>query len=147
MDKSMKFKISRRNFLKMAGVATTGIMLSNVPHKSVAHAKAAVTGSCSYGGRDIPLLYEADVCVLGGGPSGVAAAVSAGKKGAEALLVEKGITLGGLQTMGNVIPCMTTWAPNSDTSFVTALKKHLKKYGIDYDDHNEKSEVAQLHLR
>ena len=142
MDKSMKFKISRRNFLKMAGVATTGIMLSNIPNKSVAHARAAVTGSCSYGGRDIPLLYEADVCVLGGGPSGVAAAVSAGKKGAEALLVEKGITLGGLQTMGNVIPCMTTWAPNSDTSFVTALKKHLEKYGIDYDDHNEKSEVG-----
>ncbi|MBP3232679.1 MAG: twin-arginine translocation signal domain-containing protein, partial [Anaerovibrio sp.] len=33
MDKSMKFKISRRNFLKMAGVATTGIMLSNIPNK------------------------------------------------------------------------------------------------------------------
>ena len=66
----------------------------------------------------------------------------AGKRGVKTLLVEKGITLGGLQTMGNVIPCMTTWAPNSDTSFVTDLKEYLGKYDIDYDDHNEKSEVG-----
>ncbi len=138
----MKFKISRRNFIKMAGAATTGIMLSQLAGKATGHASSAPKGKCYYKGQDIPLLYEADICVLGGGASGVATAVSAGKRGKKAVIVEKGITLGGLQTMGNVIPCMTTWAPDSDTSFVTDLKDRLGKYGIDYDDHNEKSEVG-----
>ena len=136
----MQFKISRRNFIKMAGAATTGIVLSQLPNNTMGQANA--TGTCPYNGRELPLLYDTDICVLGGGPSGIAAAISAGKNGMKTLIVEKGITLGGLQTMGNVIPCMTTWAPDSDTSFVKDLKERLGKYGIDYNDHNEKSEVG-----
>ncbi|ORT99281.1 putative membrane protein [Anaerovibrio sp. JC8] len=139
----MKLKISRREFMKISGAAAAGLMLSNIAdtnnnHTPVAHAKGAV----NYAGRQIPLLYEADICVVGGGPAGVAAAYTAGKKGASAVIIEKGITLGGLQTMGNVIPCMTTWAPDSDTDYVREVKKRLGQYGIAYDDHNEKSEVG-----
>ena len=138
----MRFKISRRNFLKMAGIATTGLMMAQLPNNQAASAAESSDTKIKYGGHDIPLLYEAEVCVLGGGPSGVAAAVSAGKRGAKTVLLEKGITLGGLQTMGNVIPCMTTWAPDSDTAFVRELKQQLENHGIDYNDHHEGSEVG-----
>lgn len=137
----MEFIISRRNFIKMTSAATAGLMLAPLADNTKNNVYAAAD-SVSYDGHDIPLLYEAEICILGGGPSGVAAAVSAGKMGKTTVLIEKGITLGGLQTMGNVIPCMTTWAPDSDTAFVTELKKQLEKYGIDYNDHNEKSEVG-----
>ena len=41
-----------------------------------------------------------DVVVVGGGIAGVAAAVSAARKGAKTLLLEKQIALGGLATVG-----------------------------------------------
>ncbi len=45
-----------------------------------------------------------DVVICGGGPAGVAAAVSAGRRGAKTLLVERGGCLGGLWTQG-----LLTW--------------------------------------
>ena len=35
-----------------------------------------------YAGKDITLLFDVDVCVAGGGPSGTAAAINAARKGA-----------------------------------------------------------------
>lgn len=139
----MKLKISRRDFMKMTGAAAAGLMLPPISGTDKASfGRAQAKGQVNYAGRLIPLLYEADVCVIGGGPSGVATAWSAGQRGVAAVIVEKGITLGGLQTMGNVIPCMTTWAPDSDTDFVREVKQRLGDYGIDYDDQDEKSEVG-----
>ena len=43
---------------------------------------------------------EFDVIVVGGGIAGVAAAVAASRAGAKTLLLEKGVNLGGLATMG-----------------------------------------------
>ena len=51
---------------------------------------------------DPPLRYETDVLVLGGGPSGVAAAVAAARNGAGVLLVEQYGYLGGMGTAGGV---------------------------------------------
>ncbi|MCD4824245.1 MAG: FAD-dependent oxidoreductase [Phycisphaerae bacterium] len=45
--------------------------------------------------RDVPVLGEYDVVVVGGGPAGCAAAIAAARGGAEVLLVEKGGYLGG----------------------------------------------------
>jgi len=52
--------------------------------------------------RNIPLRYEADVVVIGGGIAGVSAAVSAAVSGASVLLVERFGTLGGMLTSGGV---------------------------------------------
>ena len=53
--------------------------------------------------RDIPVFAETDVLVVGGGPAGTAAAVAAGRLGADAMLVERYNHLGGLSTGGLVI--------------------------------------------
>lgn len=137
----MEFKISRRDMLKMVGGAVAAYSLGSLAETP---AVTAAENKCGirYNGNTIPVLYATDICVVGGGPSGVASAVTAGKNGASVLLVERGITLGGLQTLGNVIPCMTTWAPGSDTDFVKDLKRRLVKFGIACEDNHPGSEVG-----
>ncbi|GAB4037060.1 MAG: FAD-dependent oxidoreductase [Rubrivivax sp.] len=52
--------------------------------------------------RRTEVFAEVDVCVLGGGPAGLAAAVSAARGGARTLLVERYGFLGGMGTAGGV---------------------------------------------
>jgi len=52
--------------------------------------------------RKIPLRYETDVCVLGGGMAGVAAAVTAARAGVGVILIERFGMLGGNATSGGV---------------------------------------------
>jgi hypothetical protein len=62
-------------------------------------------------GRHIPVYRNCDVLVVGGGPSGTAAAVAAARPGAEVILLERYNHLGGLSTGGLVIwiDRMTDW--------------------------------------
>ncbi len=60
--------------------------------------------------RQIPVLAETDVLVIGGGPAGAAAAVAASRTGAETYLVERYNHLGGLWTGGLVLPLLSTHA-------------------------------------
>jgi hypothetical protein len=53
--------------------------------------------------RQVPVHERCDVLVLGGGPSGVAAAVAAARSGARVILLERYNHLGGLSTGGLVI--------------------------------------------
>lgn len=53
--------------------------------------------------RDIPVVADVDVCVVGGGPAGVCAAVGAAKAGARVFLVERYGFLGGMWTAGMVL--------------------------------------------
>lgn len=142
----MKFAISRRDFMKMAGAAMVGAVAGASVLGTDTPAEASgvkpVDGSISYGGCEVPVLCEADVCVIGGGVAGVAAAVAAGKRGSRVAIIERGIALGGLQTLGCVVPCMKSYAPDSDTPFVTAVKEKLTKQGVLYDDKTEESEVS-----
>jgi 2-polyprenyl-6-methoxyphenol hydroxylase-like FAD-dependent oxidoreductase len=61
--------------------------------------------------RDVPVYANCDVLVVGGGPSGTAAAVAAARLGAEVVLLERYNHLGGLSTGGLVIwiDRMTDW--------------------------------------
>lgn len=58
--------------------------------------------------REVPILLECDVLVVGGGPSGVAAALSAARMGMKTCLVERYNHLGGLWTGGLVLPLNCT---------------------------------------
>jgi hypothetical protein len=57
--------------------------------------------------RDVPVRYETDVLVVGGGSAGVAAAVAAARGGAEVLLIERHGYLGGLATGGLIALLLT----------------------------------------
>ncbi len=52
--------------------------------------------------RQTEVFAEVDICVLGGGPAGLAAAVSAARGGARTLLIERYGFLGGMGTAGGV---------------------------------------------
>jgi hypothetical protein len=59
--------------------------------------------------RKIPVKYSVDVCVVGGGPAGVAATVTAARQGASVFLAEGHSCFGGLGTAGGVW-CFTCFA-------------------------------------
>src|SRR5689334_13039420 len=69
-------------------------------------------GSLKEAGREIPIYRACDVLVVGGGPSGTAAAVAAARLGADVILLERYNHLGGLSTGGLVIwiDRMTDWS-------------------------------------
>ncbi|MGQ9620348.1 MAG: FAD-dependent oxidoreductase [Bacteroidales bacterium] len=60
--------------------------------------------------KQVPILAETDVLVIGGGPAGTAAAIAACRAGAETYLVERYNHLGGLWTGGLVLPLLSTHA-------------------------------------
>ncbi|HJN17507.1 MAG TPA: FAD-dependent oxidoreductase [Armatimonadota bacterium] len=57
--------------------------------------------------REIPVRWEADVVVCGGGPAGTAAALAAARNGAKTILLERHGCLGGLATGGLVLALPT----------------------------------------
>ena len=54
--------------------------------------------------KEVPLKYEVDVFVAGGGPAGVAAAVCAAREGKRVYLIENNGCFGGSGTSG-LVPC------------------------------------------
>jgi hypothetical protein len=78
--------------------------------------------------RDIPVLYEADVVVVGGGPAGIGAALASGKIGARTVLIERFNCLGGLQTQGNN-PTFTFVDPAIHGGIMLEIIDRLEKEG------------------
>ena len=50
--------------------------------------------------RDIPVLMQADVVVVGGGTTGPIAAIAAARRGCKVVLIERFGSLGGVLTLG-----------------------------------------------
>jgi hypothetical protein len=70
----------------------------------------------------------ADVVIIGGGASGIAAAISASKKGAKTILVEKSGMLGGLATQAQVGTICGLYARESyDTSRVGSFANNFRE--------------------
>jgi ribulose 1,5-bisphosphate synthetase/thiazole synthase len=74
--------------------------------------------------QQIPVIAETDVLVVGGGPAGVAAAISASRAGSSTILVERYNHLGGLWTGGLVLPLLSTHAMDQSGRFKKVI------YGI-----------------
>lgn len=89
--------MDRRKFLKSTGLIAAGA------------AVAPVLPSCSVAEESVPQAWETDLLVVGGGPSGVCAAIAAARMGVKVMIIEQGNCLGGMATRGLVGPFMTCY--------------------------------------
>ncbi len=137
MEKAFAIPISRRDFMKLAGLTAAGTLLGVQDNVPKAEASAAPAHRVDFEKAAIPTLFNVDVCVVGGGSAGTAAAVTAAQKGAKVVLVERGISLGGLATQGCVYPCMPTFIDGSDTPYIKDLNRRMEKQGIYPSESNQ----------
>ncbi len=72
--------------------------------------------------REIKIFTRTDILVIGGGPSGAAAAIAASKTGADTWLIERYNHLGGLWTGGMVLPLYSTHAVDRNNKKVQVMK-------------------------
>ncbi len=72
--------------------------------------------------RDIPVKYDTDVLIVGGGPAGFAAAVSCGRLGLKTLLLERTGTVGGVATAG----LMSHWTGDTEGPLYEELLERAK---------------------
>ena len=63
------------------------------------------------GAREVPVLAEVDVLVLGAGPAGVSAAICAAREGVNTMMVEQSGDVGGVATMA--ASALFGWATSS----------------------------------
>jgi ribulose 1,5-bisphosphate synthetase/thiazole synthase len=113
--------MNRRNFVSRALISGTAISLGigcrrKIQPEETSPVKPPLPSTNASGRtitepeKEIPVLAETDVLVIGGGPAGTAAAVAASRTGAETYLVERYNHLGGLWTGGLVLPLLSTHA-------------------------------------
>lgn len=81
--------------------------------------------------REIQVLLECDVVVVGGGPAGIAAAVGAAKAGANTVIVERYGCLGGNITIAGVEP--PSWYRQENTVMPGGVQKEIEDRMIALD--------------
>jgi hypothetical protein len=69
----------------------------------------------------LPVSAPAEVVVVGGGPSGIAAALAAAREGARTLLIERYGFLGGNLTAALVGPCMTSYSLDGSQQLIKGI--------------------------
>jgi ribulose 1,5-bisphosphate synthetase/thiazole synthase len=95
---------NRREFLTRSGLGTLSMMagISSVSGATQLASRETEEPDMYQFSRKIPVDDAYDLVVVGGGPGGCAAAITAGRLGAKVLLVESGCMLGGMGTAGYV---------------------------------------------
>ena len=73
----------------------------------------------------VPVVDESDVLVVGAGPAGIAAAISAARNGAKTTLIEKNGYVGGNLTAGLVGPCMTSYSLDGSQQLIKGIYEEL----------------------
>lgn len=125
--------MQRRSFLNRLLLSSGAVMLgsrcrrtgpedkSPEQEEGLPTAAKPIAGTIREPAREIPVVETADVLVIGGGPSGVAAAIAASRTGARTILAERYNHLGGLWTGGLVLPLLSTHAINQQNQMTRVL--------------------------
>ena len=113
---------TRRGFIGALASAAGGAALAAGGASAKAEEKSGLVFS-----RRLPVKVETDVFVAGGGPSGVAAAVTAARAGAKVFLSEAHTAFGGMSTLGR-IPLSMKWSDgirDMDAGFGALIRRKL----------------------
>lgn len=79
----------------------------------------------------IPIVNDYDVCIVGGGVAGVAAALAAAREGARTCLIEKEYALGGLATLGLIVYYLPL-CDGKGRQVISGISEELLKASIKY---------------
>lgn len=103
--------MDRRQFLGTAGIGAVAAMT----------APSIVFSSCGSSVKNGTDRYSCQLLVVGGGPSGVCAAVSAARRGIKTMIIDSGNCLGGMGTKGLVGPFMTCYDASGENMIIRGL--------------------------
>ncbi len=94
--------------------------------------------------REIPVRNQTDVLVVGAGPAGFGAAVAAARAGARVTLVEQGMMLGGMWTLGLLSPFFDNADKEGLNRELRAALQERKAWGGLWDISFDPNEMAFL---
>ncbi len=103
--------LTRRDIMRCSAFAAGASLLWN--RAAFADDKPAPKAGTIFFQREIPVRYDVDVMVAGGGPAGLAAAVVAAKQGRKVFLAEGHTSFGGMGTAG-LIPAFMPFGNGKD---------------------------------
>lgn len=93
--------VKRRNFIKESLLLAAGATYFPNLYAKTSYVDSPEKAAVSFK-RNVPVRYNADIVVIGGGAAGVSAACSAALSGASVVLIERFGALGGVLTTGGV---------------------------------------------
>lgn len=117
--------MDRRNFLKNTGLiaaAGAAIPLFGSFEEPSGALSEVLSGDAL---KNVKESYSTDLLVVGGGPAGVCAAISAARHGVKVMIVEHGGCLGGMATRGLVSPFMTCYDTTGETMIIRGLFEEI----------------------
>ncbi|MFC1838021.1 FAD-dependent oxidoreductase [Thermodesulfobacteriota bacterium] len=142
LSKEIKNGMTRREFVRntaMKGAAAFAIGAGGIaiPISTGAAESTGISGkTIKEAARETKVCRTADVVVVGGGPGGIGAAVSAARNGADTVLIERYEHLGGMGTGGlvTIIPAMTDISGKQVIAGITQewIERLDKRDGADY---------------
>jgi len=84
--------------------------------------------------KQIPIKHTVDVLVVGGGPAGIATAISAAQMGAKTLLIEQSSAVGGVATTG----LMSHWTGATEGPLYEEILQRAKDSEKDWNYYGDK---------
>lgn len=92
--------------------------------------------------RAIPIVEETDVLVIGGGPAGFGAALSAARMGKKTLLIEQASVVGGVATTG----IMSHWTGHQEGGIFAELREKARDCECEQAINPEKLKMLMLEM-
>ena len=92
--------------------------------------------------KNIPVKFNTDVLIIGGGPAGVCAAIASARNGAKTMLIEQNGYCGGMATAGMVAPFMTCYDKDGKTMIIRGIFEEIVNRLIKYGGAIHPSKIA-----